>query len=324
MKNISLFFILFLFLTFTSNAQQNYPDLIKIFDYDSNQALDVQIAQTDINEDLSVQVHDVNFVSPVAGRVTALMVEPLKKDPAKKYAGVVFLHWGQGDRSEFVWEAALYAKAGAICISLDAPWNRPEPWKQPGEDYSNPEQSKQMYVQNIIDCRRAVDLLIQTGNVDPERIAYVGHSFGATQGGVLAGVEKRIKTFILIGGLPSLVDKTLTGARKFDNLYSLIDKYFTAEQWQAYVDVISPLTPADFVCHASPSSVFMQFGKYDSWISKKAADQYYNAASEPKAVKWYLASHEFTDLGATIDRAKWLSKEIGTESVIPTIQKYLE
>ncbi|OGU57020.1 MAG: hypothetical protein A2V66_05510 [Ignavibacteria bacterium RBG_13_36_8] len=305
-------------------AQENYTDLIKMFDYDTTQPLDVQVTQTDINKDLSVQIKDINYISPIAGRVTALLVEPIKLDPNKKYAGIVFLHWGQGDRTEFVWEAAMYANADAVCITLDAPWNRPGEWKQPGEDFSNPEQSKTMYRQNIIDCRRAVDLLIQTGYVDPERIAYIGHSFGATQGGVFAGVEKRVKTFILMGGLPSLVDISTKGARKFDNLVAIIEKYLTAEQWQAYVDVIAPLTPANYIPHAAPSSVFMQFGKYDSWIPDKAAENYFNAASEPKEMKWYLTSHEFTDIKALFDRAKWLEKEIGIEQIVPILQGKLK
>ena len=323
MKYISVLLAVLFAVSFNCRAQDNYQDLLKLFYYDKTQALDVQVTQTDINTELNVQIKDVNYVSPIEGRVTGLLVEPVKLDPNKKYAGIVFLHWGQGDRSEFVWEAAIYANAGAICITLDAPWNRPAPWTGPGEDFSNPEQSKRMYIQNIIDLRRAVDLLIETGNVDPRCIAYVGHSFGATQGGVFAGVEKRIKTFVLMGGLPSLIDKSLRGARKYDNLQNLLEKYVPQEKWQAYVEAVAPLTPSNYVGHAAPSSVFMQFGKYDSWISETAAEKYFKAASEPKMEKWYLTSHEFTDLSALVDRAEWLKKEIGIDSIKPLLEKYL-
>ena len=324
MKRISLLLIMSLLFTISINAQNNYNELVKLFDYDQTESLDVQITQTDFDPKLNVKINDINYVSPVDGRVTALMIEPLKLDPAKKYAGIIFLHWGQGDRSEFVWEAALYANAGAICISLDAPWNRPEPWKQPGEDFNNPEQSKQMYIQNIKDLRRAVDLLIETGNVDPERIAYIGHSFGATQGGVFAGIEKRVKTFVLMGGLPSLIDFSTKGARKFDNLVALLEKYLSKEQLDNYVEVLTPLTPINYIGYTSPSSIFMQFGSYDSWIPEKAAENYFNAASEPKKVEWYLTSHEFTDLGALVDRAEWLKIEIGIDSITDLLKSYLE
>ena len=40
--------------------------------------------------------------------------------------------------------------------------------------------------------------LIARDDVDPERLGYVGHSLGATWGGALAGVEKRVKAFVLM------------------------------------------------------------------------------------------------------------------------------
>jgi cephalosporin-C deacetylase-like acetyl esterase len=52
-----------------------------------------------------------------------------------------------------------------------------------------------------VDLRRAVDLMLSRSDVDKSRIAYVGHSYGAMLGGILTAVEKRIKTFVLLGGL---------------------------------------------------------------------------------------------------------------------------
>ena len=55
----------------------------------------------------------------------------------------------------------------------------------------------------MITERRALDWLLQQPGVDAKRIAYVGHSYGGIAGGVLAGVEPRISTFLLIGAIPS-------------------------------------------------------------------------------------------------------------------------
>jgi cephalosporin-C deacetylase-like acetyl esterase len=46
-----------------------------------------------------------------------------------------------------------------------------------------------------IDLRRAVDLLIARPDVDQRRLAYVGINYGAAMGGLLAGVEDRIKAY---------------------------------------------------------------------------------------------------------------------------------
>jgi hypothetical protein len=46
-----------------------------------------------------------------------------------------------------------------------------------------------MEVQLIIDLRRAIDLLGGRPDVDPQRIAYLGVSYGGAMGGLLAGDE---------------------------------------------------------------------------------------------------------------------------------------
>ena len=60
------------------------------------------------------------------------------------------------------------------------------------------------YIQMVMDLRRAVDVLISPKDVDTDRIGYVGHSLGATWGAPLAAAEKRIKVFVLMGGLPKV------------------------------------------------------------------------------------------------------------------------
>lgn len=311
-------------------AAADSDSLIKLFDYDRDVPLDVRELKSEELEGTGVVLRHVTYANPVEGRVTATLVELAGAGSRREgagdglRAGVIFMHWGQGDRTEFVWEAGLLARAGAVSILLDAPWARPEPWKRAGESLADPEASREMYMQNIVDLRRAVDLLLERGDVDPQRIAYVGHSFGATWGGVLCAVEKRIRTFVLIGGLPSLTDFSLKGAQKFDEYVRMLQSRLPKEKLDKYVEMISPLSPVRFVPHSAPSSVFMQFAIYDSWISERAARIYFEAAGEPKKVKWYPTSHEFNHLGALLDRARWLEREIGIGPVEPLLSGILE
>jgi len=295
-----------------------------LFDYDREAPLDLQVTDTLAVAIRDVVVQQVTYASPVGGRVTASLVTAARSGAARqRLAGILFLHWGQGDRSEFLWEATLLARAGAVCVLLDAPWARPAPWTQYGESPRNPGATRRSYIQNVVDLRRAVDLLLARGDVDPARIAYVGHSYGATQGGVLAGVEPRIRTFVLMGGLPSLVDSTLGGAPKYDAYQELLAQAVPREQWQAYCDSIGPLTPALYVGRATPASVFMQFGTGDSWISPGAAEAYFAAANQPKTMRRYTCSHEFNDLRALVDRDEWLHEEIGIRPVTPLLEGVL-
>jgi hypothetical protein len=54
--------------------------------------------------------------------------------------------------------------------------------------------------------RRAIDFVPSRPEVDPRRLGYVGHSFGAMFGGILAGVESRVAGFALMAGVGSFAD----------------------------------------------------------------------------------------------------------------------
>ena len=93
----------------------------------------------------------------------------------------VLFAWGQGTRSEFVEEAVTLARAGAVSLLLDAPFVRPGPDRKP---LFGPEHPATLQ-QTLVDLRRGVDLLQARPGGRAERLAFVGHSFGAHIGGTL-------------------------------------------------------------------------------------------------------------------------------------------
>jgi|SRR5690349_19461622 len=52
----------------------------------------------------------------------------------------------------------------------------------------------------IVDLQRAFELLIGRPDVDVRELAFIGRSYGAAIGGLLAGVEHRPRTYVLIVG----------------------------------------------------------------------------------------------------------------------------
>ena len=58
---------------------------------------------------------------------------------------------------------------------------------------------RQASVDIVVCIRRAIDLLLARPDIDPSRVGYVGHSYGGNAGAVLTAVDKRIKTFVLVG-----------------------------------------------------------------------------------------------------------------------------
>ena len=85
-----------------------------------------------------------------------------------------------------------YAEYGAVVIYVDPPSFRPQDTGARGI-LTFTEQDREEQIQLIIDLRRAIDLLMIRPDVDPERIAYLGVSYGGAMGGVLAGIDHRLK-----------------------------------------------------------------------------------------------------------------------------------
>jgi dienelactone hydrolase len=224
----------------------------------------------------------------------------------------LFLHWGQGDRGHFVSEALLLAQAGVVSLMIDAPHRRAGAARY--DEFEQPERERDEYVQLVVDLRRGLDILLAHPGLDPQRIGYVGHSLGATWGGALAGVERRIQAYVLIGGLPRITDfgpDTAYGQQ--------IRSFYSAEQIARYTAVLDPIQPVRWVGGAAPAVVLFQFASLDRFIPRRLADEYGAAASAPKKVIWYETSHEFTEPRALADRLDFLSLHLGLRSLRPDL-----
>ena len=54
--------------------------------------------------------------------------------------------------------------------------------------------------------RRAFDLLLAQPDIDPTRVALVGHDFGAMYGLIAAAQDQRVRTCVLMACVPRLID----------------------------------------------------------------------------------------------------------------------
>ncbi len=277
---------------------QGTGDPARFFDYDRDSPLDFRVASEEMIDGMTVQ--DVSYLSARKGRVPGYLVRPAGEGP---FAGILYMHWGQGDRTEFLAEGVVLAKRGVVSLMIDAPYHRPDV-----DSYSfvaDPEAEREGYVQLVGDLRRGFDLLAAREDVDSKRIGYVGHSLGATWGGALAGIDPRFAGYVLMGGLPRLTD--VLGD---DSYAKLMQQAFTREQLERYVAVLSPINPELFVGRASPSSILFQFARHDRFISDDSARAYVKAAGDSHEVRWYFTSHEFDDPDSPHDRMEFLRKKL--------------
>jgi dienelactone hydrolase len=250
-------------------------------------------------------LHDLTYASANQQRVAAYLVVPKGKGP---FVPIVFGHWGNGSRAEFIPEAKLYARVGAISILPDYPWDRSEPYRRTTEHFDKPELDRDTFAQAVIDLRRAADVLLARNDVDPKRLAYVGHSYGAQWGAILTSVDKRMRTAVLMAGVGEIGDLLL---RNPDPGFVELRKALPPGVLERYVQVVGEVDGARFVRRAAPVSVFMQFGRFEQYFDRDSATRYAAAATEPKKVLWYDAAHDLNDPQCLRDRYAWLVEQVG-------------
>jgi dienelactone hydrolase len=290
-----------------ARAGEPSPSPAALFAYDATLPLDVQEGATTAAAG-GVIIHDVTYASPKGGRVPAYLVVPPGKGP---FAAILFGHWGGGDRTEFLAEAILDARAGAVCLLPAYPWVRPAPWRHALQYLSAPENDVEAYVQAVIDLRRGLDLLLARPDVDARRVAYVGHSYGAQWGAILAAEDRRMKTAVLVAGVPDAETTFLKSAEP--DLVELRTQNQAAVEH--LVQVESPLDAVRFVPRAAPMPLLFQFASFEPGWPLADSHRYFAAASQPKAEKWYPTGHELNDPQALADRAAWLRQQVGLGQV---------
>jgi len=271
----------------------------RLFDYDASAPLDVKEAGVETRGD--VRVLDLTYASPMGGRVPAYLILPAGEG---KRPAVLFLHPGQGNRSTFVDEAVELARDhGIVSLTIDAPFLRPElQERRTQEGFLNPERDRREAIQAIVDLRRGFDLLAARPEVDPKRMAYVGHSLGATLGGTLAGIEKRPVAYVLMAGFPSLTHSYTDGENQIAFAFQ---ELLSGERREAYVKAMAPLDAVHYIGRAAPAKILFQFARKDEFITPWDAAVYVQAASEPKEVRWYDTGHFFNE-EARRERMGWV------------------
>jgi dienelactone hydrolase len=276
---------------------------LKEFDY--NHETPAEVRKKVVERRAGVTIFDYSYASPTDGRVPAYLVVPKGKGP---FAVVLYGHWMMPgsplrNRKEFLEEAILMARSGAICLLPDTPLVRPG--VTPDLDPMHG-QAAHAQLQMAVEFRRGLDLLLARPDVDPSRVAYVGHSFDAAVGAKLAAVEKRIGSFVLMAGGfsdeeylfdPDNAEMVEVRKREGDER---IHELFRRFPWD---------DPVHYIPHSAPAAVFLQYGRFDQPIPERVARRDFAKFGEPKHIGFYDAGHEL-NAAARRDRVHWLVRRL--------------
>jgi len=282
--------------TDTAKPPTAAPTPASSFNYDPSVPFDTRIiSQTEQSgvtvTQLSYTAHDPSF--GMGGRTVATLVSPRGNGP---FAGIVHLLSGRCatypiGSQEYLAEAIAMAQHGAVTLlAKDYFPTNSQPFGTQ-DDHS-------LVISQVIEIRRAFDFLLAQPGVDPKRLGYVGEDGDGVYGGILAGVDKRAKAYVLVAGYPSIGE-------------FLISIAVDPSDPNQYMGFFQDIDPINFVPHAAPASLFFQFAKNDNkGLTENLANQYYAAASQPKQIKWYDDNHYMKSDPVLKDRQAWLIDQL--------------
>jgi dienelactone hydrolase len=269
-----------------------------LFTYDAGADLGVQVVGT--RPAGAATVTDLTFVAQPARpteRVAAYVVAPARGGTG--HAGVVWVHW-LGDpkttnRTEFLDEATALAARGVVSVLVDTMWAKPRWYRD-----RVLEQDQASYAGQVVALRRALDLLIAQPGVDPARVAMVGHDYGGMHGAILAGVDRRAKTQVIVAATASFLDWAFFYGK------APVSK-------ETYLKQHESLSICDHLAAAKTTSVFFQFAEKDEYVTPAKAQALFAAAAGPKQMSVYGgAGHDMAAPAAIrADRTAWLARELG-------------
>ena len=268
-----------------------------MFAYDRGRPADLAAARTEVRG--PAVVTDLTYQTLTGTRRAAYLVAP----PAAaggRHPAILFVHWYEppnptSSRAQFLADAVELAGDGVISLLVDTMWSDPNWFTS-----RDPENDLGHSIEQVKELRRALDVLVSRPGVDPSRVFYVGHDFGAMYGALVAGVDaSRLRGFVFMAGTRSFSDWFLLWPKRVD---------------AARADIIRRLAPLDPTRHLAMAGglpVLFQFATRDKFVTKPAAEALVASATGPKEVRWYDAEHGL-NADATRDRLAWLRARLFT------------
>jgi predicted esterase len=232
--------------------------------------------------------------TPFGYRRVAELIWPTREG---SFAAILYSHWYEpgshdSNRSQFVEEAKELTRAGAACLLVETLWSDPDFFLKRTQD-----DDIQNSMEEVVNTRRAIDLLLSQSNIDSERFAYVGHDFGGMYGVLAGSLDQRPTHYVVMAATPRFPD------------WYLYSPKMEGDAREKFIRQMSEIDPITHIPNLSPAEVFFQFGTDDPHVPKERAQEFFDAAKERKAIKWYESGHGLNQ-EATVDRKTWLKKKL--------------
>jgi dienelactone hydrolase len=263
-----------------------------IHSYPKLESQDVRVIGKQVEDGVERQL--LVLQTPFGYRRTAELYSPQDAEP---HAAILNIHWYEpespsSNRSQFVDEARELARAGATSLLVETMWSDPDFFlkRTQAEDLQNS-------IEEAVNTRRAMDFLLAQPAIDPTRFALVGHDFGGMYGVLAGSIDSRPTHYVVMAATPRFPDWYLYGPK------------LEGDARQAFIRQFSELDPITHISNLSPAPILFQFGTDDPHVPKERAEEFFDAAREPKEIQWYESGHGL-NADAASDRKRWLKDKL--------------
>jgi len=257
-------------------------------------------AQRTVSETAEFTQLRVEFNGINKDRVPAFLYLPAG-DVAKRPA--VLLQYGSGGNKSTNYIVALgrqFIEHGFIVLTIDVPGRgeRKSPDRK-SPDLGNwmlSNEGRELFLQYCGDYSRAIDYLISRPDVDRDRVAYVGISWGAITGVTFVAHDARVKAMA-----------SIVGGGNFLRLAGVLAKPDNPGDMPISID------PVHHVARVAPRPLLLLNVTRDQLVPRPFADALHAAAGDGAKKVWLDTDHFFS----TVDRG-----EMG-ETVIRFVEESL-
>lgn len=268
-----------------------------LFTYPQQTSPDIRVVGQRLQE--GAVVREFTFRTPHGWRRTAYLVRP-EKETGAPHPAILYVHWYEpeapdSNRTQFLDEAIRLAADGVVSLLVETMWSDRE-WflKRTQAD------DRTQAIQQVVELRQAMDILLAEPGVDLEKFFYVGHDFGGMYGVLAGAVDGRPRGYVIMAATPRFSDWFL--------YYPRLDEAAADDFRQSFAD----LDPITHIAALSPAPVLFQFADADPHVPQTRAEAFFAAAGEPKEVRRYQAGHGLNEQ-ATQERITWLKDQLKTE-----------
>lgn len=279
-----------LFLLSALASAQDFTELKQLYAYDRAAPLDVQL--TSKGSRSTYTLYDISYALPKKQRTDGLLAIP---QTSGRKPGVIWMH--SSGAAAYLGDAVLLAQGGAVSLIVNAP---------AADGSGTPEGDRDSMIAAVVALRRAADLLEARDDVDPHRLAIVGHSFGAMMGAVAVSIDPRFKAAVFEVGLLGMSIHIATSPHPWAQG---MRKQLGAGLAH-YLEVISVVDDVHYIGQAPAIPKLFQSAWYDPGVPHEDALKFFQAATGPKEFKWYDTAHDIDDIAAIADRARFLARAL--------------